>query len=435
MNNSAPIKLTRTIENITTVKIKGVLCYAIPNFAQNNIGMPHLSDRIANLHESATIKMAQLGRELKAQGKDIISLSLGEPDFVTPKHICEAAKKAIDEGFTFYTAVPGTIELRKAISAKFKRDNGLEYAPEQIVVSTGAKQSLINVVLCLVNPGDEVIVPAPYWVSYAAMVELAEGKMVNVFANIDQDFKITPAQLEAAITPKTRMIIFSSPSNPSGSVYSKEELQGLATVLAKHPQVFIVSDEIYEYINYDGKHESIAQFPEVYNQTITVNGFAKGFAMTGWRVGYIGAPLWIAKACDKLQGQFTSATCSIAQKAAEAALTSDMQPTWDMREHFRRRRDLVIGLLSEVPGLKVNTPPGAFYVFPDVSAYFGKTYNGENIKDADDLALFLLAEAHVSLVSGGAFGSPECVRISYAASDEQLAKACQRIQDALALLQ
>lgn len=396
--------------------------------------MPHLSDRIANLHESATIKMAQLGRELKAQGHDVISLSLGEPDFVTPKHICEAAKKAIDEGFTFYTAVPGTLELRKAIAAKFKRDNGLEYSPEQIVVSTGAKQSLINVVLCLVNPGEEVIVPAPYWVSYAAMVELAEGKMVNIFTNIDQDFKITAAQLEAAITPKTRMVIFSSPCNPSGSVYTKEELKSLAEVLAKHPDVFIVSDEIYEYINFDGKHESIAQFSEVYNQTITVNGFAKGFAMTGWRVGYIGAPLWIAKACDKLQGQFTSATCSIAQKAAEAALTGDMQPTYEMRDHFHRRRDLVINLLNEIPGLKTNTPPGAFYLFPDVSAYFGKSYEGETIKDADDLALFLLGKAHVSLVSGGAFGAPECVRISYAASDQQLTEACLRIKNALALL-
>ncbi len=396
--------------------------------------MPHLSDRIANLHESATIKMAQMGRELKAQGHDIISLSLGEPDFVTPTHIREAAKKAIDEGFTFYTAVPGTIELRKAIAAKFKRDNGLEYSPEQIVVSTGAKQSLINVVLCLVNPGDEVIVPAPFWVSYAAMVELAEGKMVNVFTNIEQDFKITAEQLEAAITPKTRMIIFSSPSNPSGSVYSKEELQSLAKVLAKYPEIYIVSDEIYEYINYDGKHESIAQFPEVFNQTITVNGFAKGFAMTGWRVGYIGAPLWIAKACDKLQGQFTSATCSIAQKAAEAALNGDMQPTWDMRDQFHHRRDMVIALLSEIPGLKVNTPPGAFYLFPDVSAYFGKSYNGETIKDADDLALYLLAEGLVSLVSGAAFGSPECVRISYAASEKQLTEACARIKAALAKL-
>jgi aspartate aminotransferase len=266
------------------------------------------------------------------------------------------------------------------------------------------------------------------------MVELAEGKMVNIFTTIDQDFKITPAQLEAAITPKTRMVIFSSPCNPSGSVYSKEELKGLAQVLAKYPEVFVVSDEIYEYINFEGKHESIAQFPEVYNQTITVNGFAKGFAMTGWRVGYIGAPLWIAKACDKLQGQFTSATCSIAQKAAEAALTSDMQPTYDMRDHFHRRRDLVIGLLSQIPGLKTNTPPGAFYLFPDVSAYFGKTYNGETINDADDLALFLLAEANVSLVSGGAFGAPECVRISYAASDEMLVKACERIKAALGKL-
>lgn len=407
------------------------MCAAIPNFAQKNIGMPHLSDRIANLHESATIKMAQLGRELKAQGHDVISLSLGEPDFVTPKHICEAAKQAIDEGFTFYTAVPGTIELRKAVSAKFKRDNGLDYSPEQIVVSTGAKQSLINVVLCLVNPGDEVIVPAPYWVSYAAMVELAEGKMVNIFTDINQDFKITPEQLEAAITPKTRMMIFSSPCNPSGSVYTKEELAGLAKVLAKYPDVFVVSDEIYEYINFDGKHESIAQFPEIYNQTITVNGFAKGFAMTGWRVGYIGAPLWIAKACDKLQGQFTSATCSIAQKAAEAALTGDMQPSYDMRDTFHRRRDMVISLLNEIPGIKTNTPPGAFYLFPDVSAYFGKTYNGETIKDADDLALYILAEAHVALVSGAAFGSPECVRISYAASDKQLVEACTRLKAAL----
>lgn len=396
--------------------------------------MQHVSDRINQMVESATLKMAQLSRELKAQGKDIIDLSIGEPDFVTPRFIMDAGIKAMNEGYTHYTPVPGYAELRQGIADKLKRDNGLSYTADQIVVSTGAKQSLINVVMSVINPGDEVIVPAPYWVSYAAMVDLAEGKMVNVFTGIENNFKMTPAQLEAAITPKTRMIIYSSPCNPSGAVYTKDELAALAAVLAKHPEIVVVSDEIYEYINYGGQHESIAQFDSVKDQTVVVNGFSKGFAMTGWRVGYIAAPLWVAKACNKLQGQFTSGTCSIAQKAAEAAIKGPLTETYAMRDSFHQRRDLVLGLLMDLPGVKVSVPPGAFYVFPDVSHYFGKSHDGETIKDADDFAMFMLKHANISLVSGAAFGDGNCVRLSYATSEEKLTEAINRLGKALHLL-
>lgn len=396
--------------------------------------MEKLSRRISELEESATIKMSQLARELTSQGKDIISLSLGEPDFDTPQFIKDAAKKAIDDGFTSYTPVPGYMELRKAISEKFKRDNNLDYTAEQIVVSTGAKQSLINVVLCLANPGDEVIVPAPYWVSYAAMAQLAEAKMVNIPTDISADFKITAAQLEAAITDKSRLFMFSSPCNPTGSVYSHEELAALVEVFKKHPQVIIISDEIYEYINFLDAHVSIGSFKEIADRVVTVNGFSKGFAMTGWRVGYIGAPLWIAKACSKMQGQYTSGTCSIAQKGAEVAIQSGEQASAEMKKAFQKRRDMVIELLETIPGLKVNRPKGAFYIFPDVSDFFGKSYAGEKIENADDLTMFILKEANVSLVTGSAFGDPNCIRISYAASENDLRKAMALLKDALAKL-
>jgi aspartate aminotransferase len=393
-----------------------------------------LSQRILELEESATLKMSALTRELKAKGIDVIDMSIGEPDFPTPQHIKDAAKKAIDEGYTQYPPVPGYPELRKAIAAKLKRDNNLEYTAEQIVVSTGAKQSLINILLCLVNPGDEVIVPAPYWVSYAAMTQIAEGKMVNIFADVNQHFKITPEQLEEAITPKTKVFLFSSPCNPTGSVYTKTELEGLAHVFARHPDIFIISDEIYEYINFVGKHESIAQFDAIKERVIVVNGFSKGFAMTGWRLGYIAAPLWLAKACNKIQGQFTSGACSIAQKAGEAAISGDLSPTLKMRNVFKRRRDLIVNLLKQIPGIKLSMPDGAFYVFPDISYYFGKSYNGQTINNAEDFATFILTEANVALVTGDAFGNGNCVRLSFATSDEKIEKAILRIKDALAKL-
>lgn len=396
--------------------------------------MEKLSRRISELQESATIKMAQLARELTAQGKEIISLSLGEPDFDTPQHIKDAAKKAIDDGYTSYPPVPGYMELRQAISEKFKKENNLDYKPEQIVVSTGAKQSLINVVLCLADPGDEIIVPEPYWVSYAAMAQLSEATMINIPSDISADFKITPAQLEAEITDKSKLFLFSSPCNPTGSVYSKEELAGLVEVFKKHPQIYIISDEIYEYINFESEHVSIGSFPEIADRVITVNGFSKGFAMTGWRVGYIGAPLWIAKACTKMQGQYTSGACSIAQKAAETAIKSGASASAEMKAAFLKRRDMLIELLEAIPGLKVNRPKGAFYIFPDVSAFFGKSFNGEIVANADNLAMYLLKEANVSLVAGSAFGSPECLRISYAASEEDLRKAMALIKDALGKL-
>lgn len=394
-----------------------------------------LSQRIVNMQESATIKMAKMSRELKAQGKDIIDLSLGEPDFDTPVHIKEAAKTAIDKGYTKYTPVPGYLELRQAVSNKFKRENGLDYTPDQIVVSTGAKQSIANVALCLLDPGDEVLLPAPYWVSYAAIAELGEGKCIEIPTTIETNFKVTAAQLEAHITPKTKLIIFSSPCNPTGSVYSRQELADMAEVLKRHPQVFVLCDEIYEYINFTGEpHTSLASFPEIYDRVITVNGFSKGFAMTGWRLGYIGAPLWIAKACDKMQGQFTSGTCSIAQKAGEAALNSGKEACYEMVEQFKKRRDTVYALLKEIPGLKVNLPEGAFYFFFDVSAYFGKSFEGKTINTPEDVSLYLLAQANVAVVSGEAFGDKNCVRISYATSEEKLIEACRRMKTAFSAL-
>ena len=387
------------------------------------------------MQESATLKMAKISRELKAQGHDVIDLSIGEPDFDTPLHIKNAAKDAIDKGYTHYTPVSGYPELRKAIVAKLKRDNNLDYTAEQIVVSTGAKQSIANVILSLINPGDEVLLPAPYWVSYSAIADLAEGKSIEVHASIENDFKVTPAELESHISPKTKLIVFSSPCNPTGSVYSKDELAALAKMLAKHPNVFVICDEIYEFINYTGqRHTSLAEFPEVKEQVITVNGFSKGFAMTGWRLGYIAAPLWIAQACDKMQGQITSGTCSIAQMAGVAAATGDMQPTYDMVTEFRKRRDLVYKMLNDIPGIKTNLPDGAFYFFFDVSAFFGKSYNGTHISSPEDMSAYLLKEALIALVNGEAFGDKKCLRLSYATSQEKLITVCTRLKDALAKL-
>lgn len=382
------------------------------------------------MEESATIKMAQLARDLSAQGHDVISLSLGEPDFDTPAHIKEAAKKALDDGYTKYTPVPGLVELRKAIQEKFRRDNGLEYGINQIVVSNGAKQSIANLALSLLNEGDEVIILSPYWVSYSEIVKLAGGVPVFVHAGIEQDFKATAAQIEAAITGRTRILLFSSPCNPTGSVYSYQELKAIAEVIARHEGIYIISDEIYEYINFTGEHASIGSIPEVKNRTATVNGFSKGFAMTGWRLGYMGAPDWIAEACAKMQGQFTSGATSFGQKAAAHALLSDMKPTHDMREAFRKRRDMVIELLSKIPGMKVNQPQGAFYIFPDISAFFGKSANGMTVRNADDFSEYLLHHAHVAVVSGSAFGADNCFRISYAASEKELREAIQRIDKA-----
>lgn len=397
--------------------------------------MNQVSDRLAALSPSETLAMSQKSQELKAQGIDVINLSVGEPDFTTPEHIKTAAKQAIDDNFSFYSPVPGYLPLRKAIVEKLKKENGLDFTPEQIVCSNGAKQSVCNAILCLVNKGDEVIVPAPYWVSYVEMVKLAEGTNVVVSAGINQDFKITPAQLEAAITPKTKLLILCSPSNPTGSVYSREELKGLADVLAKYPNVVVLADEIYEHINYVGKHESIAQFEAIRDRVVIVNGVSKGYAMTGWRLGWIAAPLWIAKACNKLQGQYTSGPCSIAQKAAEAAYTGDQSCVAEMRKAFERRKNLVVKLAQEIDGFKVNVPDGAFYIFPECDSFFGKKApNGEVIKDAADLAMYLLTEGHVACVGGGAFGAPNCIRMSYATSDENIVEAFKRIKDALAVL-
>ena len=390
-----------------------------------------LSKRLQNLKPSATIAMSAKARELKAQGLDIISLSIGEPDFNTPDFIKDAAKKALDENYTAYTPIAGYPELKEAIVKKFKRDNQIDYTANQIVVSTGAKQSIYNVLQAIVDDGDEVIIPTPYWVSYSDIVELSGGTPKFVEATLENDFKITPAQLEAAITDKTKAIIYSSPCNPSGSVYTKEELQGLATVLAKHPNIIIISDEIYEHIVYGEKNVSIASFPEVYNQTVTVNGLAKAFAMTGWRIGFIGAPAWLAKACETLQGQVTSGTNAIAQRAAITALEADPSSVKYMIDAFAERRELMIGWAKEIPGFKVNEPKGAFYLFPDVSETFGKTYNGVTINNADDLAMYILEHAQVAIVSGSAFGSKECIRISYAASVEELQEAMARIKKAL----
>jgi aspartate aminotransferase len=397
--------------------------------------MIQLSERLLAMEESATIAMAKKSRELKSQGKDVISLSLGEPDFHTPEFIKDAAIEALAQNYTTYTPVPGYDDLRESIAHKFLRDNNLSYAKDQIVVSTGAKQSIANLVLSLINPGDEVIIPAPYWVSYLEIVKVAEGIPVVIAAGIDKDFKITGADLEAAITPKTKLLMFSTPCNPTGSVYSKEELQDLARVLAKYPQIVAMSDEIYEHINFVGKHESLAQFPEIYDQVVTVNGVSKAWAMTGWRLGYIGAPKAIAAACDKVQGQFTSATCSITQRATIAAMNADPSLLKDMIAAFESRRNLVLSGLRNIPGLKVNSPEGAFYVFPDCSSYFGKSYNGQTISNSDDLCMYLLEVALVACVGGAAFGDPNCFRISYAASEETLQKAVDRIANALGQLQ
>jgi aspartate aminotransferase len=393
--------------------------------------MIKLSKRLEAMEESATIAMSQKSRELKAQGNDVISLSLGEPDFYTPQFIKDAAVKAMDENYTMYTPVPGYDDLRDSICKKFKRDNGLIYTKDQIVVSTGAKQSIANVVLSIINPGDEVIVPAPYWVSYIEIVKVAEGVPVIVHAGIEHNFKITANQLREAITDKTKMVIFSTPCNPTGSVYSKEELHALAQVIKDYPQLVVLSDEIYEHINFVGKHESLAQFPEVYNQVVTINGVSKAWAMTGWRLGYIGAPKEIASACSKVQGQFTSGTSSITQRATIAALEADPEVLSEMIDAFKKRRDLVLNHLNNMAGVKTNIPDGAFYVFPDISAFFGKSYNGFVIHTAADLCLYLLSEALIALVTGEAFGDPNCIRISYAASEETLTKAMSRMKEAL----
>lgn len=396
--------------------------------------MTHISDRVQSLSPSQTLAMSQKSNELKAQGIDVINLSVGEPDFNTPDHIKEAAKRAIDENFSFYTPVPGYMSLRKAIVKKLKDENGLDFAPEQIVVSGGAKQSLCNVILSVVNPGDEVIIPTPAWVSYVEMVKLAEGNNVLVPATIEQDFKITPEQLEAAITPKSRLIILCSPSNPTGSVYTRDELQALVDVLAKYPDIMILADEIYEHINFTGSFTSLASFPEIADRVIIVNGVSKAYAMTGWRIGFIAAPLWVAKATNKLQSQYTSGASSIAQKAAEEAYNGSQECVEEMRKAFERRRNLVVSLAKQIPGLKVNEPQGAFYLFPEVSSYFGKSYNGRTINNDADLAMYLLEEGHVATVSGDAFCAPGYIRLSYATSDDNIREALDRMAKALAKL-
>jgi len=395
----------------------------------------HLSEKVKEIAESQTIAMARKSRELKAQGVDIISLSLGEPDFQTPDIIKKAAKDAIDDNFSYYTHVSGYLELREAICKKFKRDNNLEYTADEIVVSTGAKQSIANAVLCLINPGDEVIIPAPYWVSYLEILKLSGGVPKIINTTIEADFKITAKELEAAITPKTRMIMLSTPCNPTGSLYSKEELKALAEVVRKYDELYILSDEIYEHINFVGRHESFAQFDFIKDRVITINGVSKGFAMTGWRGGILAAPKWIAQACDKMQGQFTSATCSITQRAMHKAMELDhdtyIKP---MVDAFKKRRDLVLNLMKEIPGMKTNTPQGAFYVYPEISSYFGKKYKDTVIKNGTDLTMFLLAEAHVALVPGAAFGDDNYIRFSYATSEENLTEALKRMKNALAKL-
>lgn len=393
-----------------------------------------LSSLLDRFAEPETLKMAKLGRELRAKGIDVIDLSLGEPDFDTPQHIKDAAIKAINDNWSHYTPVPGFLDLREAVCTKLKRDNNLDYKPENIVTSTGAKQSLANVILAIADEGDEVIIPTPYWVTYSELVKIARAKVVEVHTSLESGFKATPAQLEAVITPKTKAIMFSSPCNPSGAVYSKAELEGLVEVLRKYPNVLIIADEIYEYINFVGKHESIAQFSDIKDRVILVNGLSKGFAMTGWRLGYIAAHVDIAKACEKLQGQFTSATCSITQKAAVVALTTDTKPSFEMTEEFARRRARVLELVKDIPGIKCSEPDGAFYIFPDVSSYYGKS-DGENVvKNSADFAMYLLNTAHVSSVMGDAFGEPKCVRFSFANSMPNIEKAWARIKDALARL-
>ena len=396
--------------------------------------MNKLADRLNRLSTSATLAMSQKSQELKAQGVDVINMSVGEPDFNTPDNIKEAAKKAVDDNWSRYSPVPGYPSLRKAIVEKLKRENGLEFTEAQISVSNGAKQAVCNAIMALVNPDDEVIIPAPYWVSYPEMVKLADGTPVIVGAGIEQNFKITGAQLEAAITPKTKMLILCSPSNPTGSVYTQEELKELADVLAKYPNIFIVADEIYEHINYIGKHQSIAQFPEIRDRVIIVNGVSKAYAMTGWRIGYLAAAEWIVKGCNKLQGQYTSGPCSVSQIASLEAYAGSQQAVEDMRVAFERRRDLIVKLAKEIPGLEVNVPEGAFYLFPKCSSYYGKSYGEITINNSDDLAMYLLTEAHVATVGGASFGSPECFRMSYATSDENIIEAIRRIKEALAKL-
>ncbi|WP_304059213.1 pyridoxal phosphate-dependent aminotransferase [Hoylesella loescheii] len=393
--------------------------------------MAQLSDRLNRLSPSATLAMSQKSGEMKAQGIDVINLSVGEPDFNTPDHIKDAAKKAVDENYSRYSPVPGYPELRKAIVDKLQKENGLEYGLNEVLVSNGAKQCVCNAVMALVNNGDEVIVPAPYWVSYPQMVKLAGGTPVYVNAGFEQNFKMTPQQLEAAITPKTKMLILCSPSNPTGSVYSKEELRALADVIRRHDDLYVLADEIYEHINYVGKHASIAQFDGMKERCIIVNGVSKAYAMTGWRIGYMAAPEWIIKGCNKLQGQYTSGPCSVSQKAAEAAYTLDQGCVEDMRLAFERRRNLVVKLAKEIDGLEVNVPEGAFYLFPKCSSFFGKRTDGYLINNATDLAMYLLEVGHVATVSGDAFGDPECIRFSYATSDDNLREAMKRIKEAL----
>lgn len=396
--------------------------------------MAELSNRLNRLAPSQTLAMSQKSGEMKAQGIDVINMSVGEPDFNTPDHIKEAAKKAVDENFSRYSPVPGYMDLRKAIVAKLKNENNLDYTTSEILVSSGAKQSVCNTVMALVNDGEEVIIPAPYWVSYPQMVKLAGGTPVIVNAGFEQNFKMTPEQLEAAITPKTRMLILCSPSNPTGSVYTKDELEALAEVIKRHDDLFVLADEIYEHINYVGKHESIAQFPGMKERTIIVNGVSKAYAMTGWRIGFIAAPEWIVKGCNKLQGQYTSGPCSVSQKAAEAAYTTSQECVETMRKAFERRRDLIVELAKEIPGLEVNCPQGAFYLFPKCSGFYGKSYEGKPINNSTDLAMFLLEEGHVATVGGDAFGDPECFRMSYATSDDNIREAMRRIKETLAKL-
>ncbi|MDE5720060.1 MAG: pyridoxal phosphate-dependent aminotransferase [Paramuribaculum sp.] len=396
--------------------------------------MNRISTRVESLSPSQTLAMSQKSTELKAAGVDVRNLSVGEPDINTPDHIKEAAKRAIDDNFTFYTPVPGYMSLRKAIAENLKATDGVDFAPEQIVVSNGAKQALCNAVLALVNPGDEVIIPTPAWVSYVEMVKLAEGTNVLVPAGIEQDFKITPAQLEAAITPRTRLIILCSPSNPTGSVYSRQELQGLVDVISRHPQITVIADEIYQHINFTGSFTSLSAFPEIADRTVVINGVSKAYAMTGWRIGFLAAPLPIAKACSKLQSQYTSNPSSVAQKAAEAAYLGSQDCVEEMRRAFERRRDLVVSLAREIPGLKVNCPQGAFYLFPEVSAYLGKNFNGKTIATDSDLAMYLLEEGHVATVAGSAFCLPGYIRLSYATSDDNIREAMRRIAEALSRL-
>lgn len=394
--------------------------------------MERISTRVASLEESQTLAMTQKARELRGQGVDVISLSVGEPDFHTPDWVKDAAKKAIDDNYSFYTPVPGYADLLQAIVGKLKRDNNLDYDTKQIVVSCGAKHSLSNVLMCLVDKGDEVIVPAPYWVSYVELVKLAEGRNVVIQTSIDSDFKITAAQLQAAITPKTRVLMLCSPSNPSGSVYTHDELRAIADVVAKHPNIMVVADEIYEHINFVGQHQSIAQFPEIREQVVIINGVSKGYAMTGWRIGFSASPLWLAKACTKLQGQQTSGVASISQKAAVAAF--NQAPSPEMRKAFERRRDFMVAEMAKIPGFRLNMPQGAFYIFPEISHYFGKSYNGLKINNSNDLAMFLLNEAHVASVPGSAFGLEGYIRFSYATADEKLREAVNRIAKAVKLL-